>query len=96
MDFFVFNYIFTLLPHQVLGTEDGHDDDGGHKVNPEQELHRPGYAAAPSDPVRDNRMEQDCRQNASICIIEDPRREDRNQDDPQGKFPETTRSSSRH
>jgi hypothetical protein len=27
MDFFVFNDIFTLLPHQILGTEDDHDDN---------------------------------------------------------------------
>ena len=57
MDFFLISDIFRLLPHQILGTEDGYDDDGGNKVNPEQEFHPPGYAAAPNDPIRKNRME---------------------------------------
>jgi hypothetical protein len=89
MDFFLLNDIFTLLPYHVFVTEDGHDDDGGNKVNPEQEFHCPGHTAAPNDSICNNRMEQDCRQNASICVIEDPRGKYRNQDDPQGEFPET-------
>jgi hypothetical protein len=94
MDFFLFNDIFTLLPHQVFRTENGYDDDGGKKINPEQEFHRPSYAAAPGNSVRDNRMEQDCCQNASICVIEDPGGEYRNQDDPQGKLQEAIHSFS--
>ena len=75
-------YLFTSLSHEVLRTEDDHDKDYRKQSNPDQEFHGPRYATALDKPVSDHTMKQDCRQDAPICVVEDPCVQYRKQDDP--------------